>query len=111
MERGLGSPDTSSAAWCSSSASRLRMNQWLSFTSTRVAPAARAPSTAAFASAVMSRRNRPYSRSEEHTSELQSLAYLVCRLLLEKKNTLVVAIQQPLYRPDRPHAEVMVHDI
>src|SRR5205823_14005698 len=28
---------------------------------------------------------RRYSRSEEHTSELQSLAYLVCRLLLEKK--------------------------
>src|SRR5205823_13543248 len=27
-------------------------------------------------------------RSEEHTSELQSLAYLVCRLLLEKKKTL-----------------------
>src|SRR2546425_8989496 len=26
-----------------------------------------------------------FSRSEEHTSELQSLAYLVCRLLLEKK--------------------------
>src|SRR3989441_13278889 len=25
------------------------------------------------------------TRSEEHTSELQSLAYLVCRLLLEKK--------------------------
>src|SRR2546425_2498492 len=30
------------------------------------------------------RRQRP-QRSEEHTSELQSLAYLVCRLLLEKK--------------------------
>src|SRR2546425_2036044 len=33
-------------------------------------------------------RSRPVSsmgRSEEHTSELQSLAYLVCRLLLEKK--------------------------
>src|SRR5205823_14763802 len=29
----------------------------------------------------------PWPRSEEHTSELQSLAYLVCRLLLEKKNT------------------------
>src|SRR2546425_7951849 len=29
-------------------------------------------------------------RSEEHTSELQSLAYLVCRLLLEKKNNHVV---------------------
>src|SRR3989441_6374482 len=27
----------------------------------------------------------PGLRSEEHTSELQSLAYLVCRLLLEKK--------------------------
>src|SRR2546425_1895256 len=27
----------------------------------------------------------PNLRSEEHTSELQSLAYLVCRLLLEKK--------------------------
>src|SRR5205823_14791494 len=35
------------------------------------------------------RRNRSglgrRARSEEHTSELQSLAYLVCRLLLEKK--------------------------
>src|SRR2546425_7009316 len=29
----------------------------------------------------------PGRRSEEHTSELQSLAYLVCRLLLEKKKT------------------------
>src|SRR2546425_5699999 len=28
---------------------------------------------------------RDEQRSEEHTSELQSLAYLVCRLLLEKK--------------------------
>src|SRR5262245_63101768 len=27
----------------------------------------------------------PYERSEEHTSELQSLRHLVCRLLLEKK--------------------------
>src|SRR2546425_7822862 len=34
------------------------------------------------------RREHPAAapaRSEEHTSELQSLAYLVCRLLLEKK--------------------------
>src|SRR2546425_5803215 len=34
-------------------------------------------------------------RSEEHTSELQSLAYLVCRLLLEKKkkktNTITIS--------------------
>src|SRR5205823_8299424 len=31
-------------------------------------------------------RSTQVLRSEEHTSELQSLAYLVCRLLLEKKN-------------------------
>src|SRR3712207_8229152 len=31
-------------------------------------------------------RQRPPVRSEEHTSELQSRQYLVCRLLLEKKN-------------------------
>src|SRR5205823_14767876 len=30
-------------------------------------------------------RSPALQRSEEHTSELQSLAYLVCRLLLEKK--------------------------
>src|SRR4029079_19839281 len=36
-------------------------------------------------------------RSEEHTSELQSLAYLVCRLLLEKKkkNKQINITQQP----------------
>src|SRR2546425_3618176 len=32
-----------------------------------------------------SRSKEKDKRSEEHTSELQSLAYLVCRLLLEKK--------------------------
>src|SRR5262249_57013135 len=32
--------------------------------------------------------NCPPMRSEEHTSELQSLTNLVCRLLLEKKNIL-----------------------
>src|SRR3989441_8364542 len=30
------------------------------------------------------------TRSEEHTSELQSLAYLVCRLLLEKKKNHII---------------------
>src|SRR2546430_2977413 len=33
------------------------------------------------------RRRFPGGRSEEHTSELQSQSNLVCRLLLEKKNT------------------------
>src|SRR5229473_4444532 len=37
----------------------------------------------------------PASRSEEHTSELQSLAYLVCRLLLEKKNKPERAVSGP----------------
>src|SRR5687767_15464812 len=35
--------------------------------------------------------NHYHARSEEHTSELQSLAYLVCRLLLEKKKKNIIA--------------------
>src|SRR5205823_11081336 len=50
-----------------------------SFTGTQATPRR---GTAACAKATTSGRRR---RSEEHTSELQSLAYLVCRLLLEKK--------------------------
>src|SRR3712207_8593779 len=34
---------------------------------------------------------REVGRSEEHTSELQSRQYLVCRLLLEKKKTILKA--------------------
>src|SRR2546425_5136674 len=41
-------------------------------------------------------------RSEEHTSELQSLAYLVCRLLLEKKKTKSNTPSSALNRPRRP---------
>src|SRR5436189_1966486 len=33
-------------------------------------------------------------RSEEHTSELQSPMYLVCRLLLEKKNTITLQVNK-----------------
>src|SRR5437763_11390718 len=48
-------------------------------------------------------------RSEEHTSELQSPMYLVCRLLLEKKNGLLRAVERvtgdvPLVY-DRAYAE------
>src|ERR1035437_10480519 len=39
-------------------------------------------------------------RSEEHTSELQSRQYLVCRLLLEKKET---THKPGAPRPDAPH--------
>src|SRR2546425_3407268 len=37
------------------------------------------------------------TRSEEHTSELQSLAYLVCRLLLEKKKKIKTATSCEIY--------------
>src|SRR5205823_4502849 len=43
----------------------------------------------AAAAKALCRFHHARNRSEEHTSELQSLAYLVCRLLLEKKNRLV----------------------
>src|SRR5205809_5834532 len=38
---------------------------------------------------------RSYSRSEEHTSELQSRLHLVCRLLLEKKKIYATLIPIP----------------
>src|SRR3712207_7682160 len=37
-------------------------------------------------------RDETFCRSEEHTSELQSRQYLVCRLLLEKKKDIKVII-------------------
>src|SRR2546425_1408379 len=40
------------------------------------------------------------TRSEEHTSELQSLAYLVCRLLLEKKKKTVIRDTSACRAPD-----------
>src|SRR5205823_11949680 len=43
------------------------------------------PTTSAAAAPSCSAATSSATRSEEHTSELQSLAYLVCRLLLEKK--------------------------
>src|SRR6266404_7286399 len=41
------------------------------------------------------------ARSEEHTSELQSLAYLVCRLLLEKKKKffLIFFLNKSIIKP------------
>src|SRR2546425_5139986 len=44
---------------------------------------------------IASQRDLGDSRSEEHTSELQSLAYLVCRLLLEKKKARLTPIPTP----------------
>src|SRR2546425_5858045 len=44
-----------------------------------------------FAATVAAEQAAREARSEEHTSELQSLAYLVCRLLLEKKKRVGLA--------------------
>src|SRR5438876_7878668 len=41
-------------------------------------------------------RSEAVLRSEEHTSELQSPVHLVCRLLLEKKNTATAALARTL---------------
>src|SRR3712207_7201712 len=45
------------------------------------------------------RRDAPAVRSEEHTSELQSRQYLVCRLLLEKKKTSSLSHISPSLSP------------
>src|SRR2546425_4044504 len=46
-------------------------------------------------------------RSEEHTSELQSLAYLVCRLLLEKKKQTDTRASRPSNLIDATRHELM----
>src|SRR2546430_12311157 len=46
-----------------------------------------------------------FSRSEEHTSELQSQSNLVCRLLLEKKKQTVTLIR-PLHSSNRLHGYI-----
>src|SRR5205809_4126334 len=44
-------------------------------------------------------------RSEEHTSELQSRLHLVCRLLLEKKKTMLI-LTEPIARGPRARSRV-----
>src|SRR2546425_8558551 len=46
------------------------------------------------------------ARSEEHTSELQSLAYLVCRLLLEKKKKQARTQRRTLTTYTQAHARL-----
>src|SRR3712207_8870338 len=73
--------------WASSSTAHPAGSRWWG-TGTRTAPTPsgcstrpRRPGPCATATA----RGTPTRRSEEHTSELQSRQYLVCRLLLDKK--------------------------
>src|SRR5258707_4572053 len=58
-------------------------------------------STKAFTSQLAAPRARPRCtarRSEEHTSELQSRQYLVCRLLLEKKKQYMMSMHTETHR-------------
>src|SRR2546430_6591237 len=65
------------------------------------------------------RRLRTRSRSEEHTSELQSQSNLVCRLLLEKKKNIhttqfsisTLLNHYPIKRTYGPHYYARSHDI
>src|SRR5258705_9842712 len=52
---------------------------------------------------VLQRNTNTLIRSEEHTSELQSLRHLVCRLLLEKKKKQKQKISRHEFIPDRRH--------
>src|SRR3712207_8773391 len=54
-------------------------------TTVRHEPQLATPLNHPVAAAPAERSALPWTRSEEHTSELQSRQYLVCRLLLEKK--------------------------
>src|SRR2546425_8667254 len=65
----------------------------------------RAPAVICSQSVSRRHRNAPHLRSEEHTSELQSLAYLVCRLLLEKKKERHPRTL-PTAPPQRAHARL-----
>src|SRR5258707_7400447 len=64
--------------------------------------------TAGCAGAPHSQR-RVADRSEEHTSELQSRQYLVCRLLLEKKNNHYCNQRDQIHAPIKEAAR-RVHD-
>src|SRR2546425_6824401 len=79
------------------SAAASQRRHWISYTkaiaSMTCRPEARILSPAARTAEILSEG----WRSEEHTSELQSLAYLVCRLLLEKKK---LAYSLPRRSPD-----------
>src|SRR5687767_8853514 len=85
--------DTPSTASPAGTANRLRTDtSWLRAEAPRVRPARTpmsgresTPSNPAKYPGARDRQKPKTARSEEHTSELQSLAYLVCRLLLEKK--------------------------
>src|SRR5437762_8513440 len=59
----------------------------------------------AIAEAIVTTAIRRCTRSEEHTSELQSPMYLVCRLLLEKKKKIaLISLLQHVFGAISPHS-------
>src|SRR5438552_13061818 len=77
----------------------LSLHAALPISSTMTRPVRSPPSASRSRRIGIARRSWPVrlsaSRSEEHTSELQSPDHLVCRLLLEKKNNELVQEQLP----------------
>src|SRR6202161_4339588 len=63
--------------------------------------------SAAFRSRRVRTASWPRSRSEEHTSELQSPRYLVCRLLLEKKK--ISRYRAPAKRSSNNNRQELMH--
>src|ERR1039458_10853282 len=68
------------------------------------------PSTARWTTRHSLRRSWP-TRSEEHTSELQSLRHLVCRLLLEKKKIQQTPKLKTKTKPSENMTSVQVNNI
>src|SRR5437879_7336149 len=83
---GATAKPSASSTWCSASASSLSRNAFMAtlIKGRRIASES-APSPEQGEVLRLEPTDDLASRSEEHTSELQSPMYLVCRLLLEKK--------------------------
>src|SRR3712207_7520471 len=64
---------------------------WICFFRSEISSCARCTACWVFGSTTMPELRHTFTRSEEHTSELQSRQYLVCRLLLEKKKRSMIA--------------------
>src|SRR5438552_7798218 len=73
---------------------------------TPMTPPTPVSTTASVRNCQMTSRRRAPMRSEEHTSELQSPDHLVCRLLLEKKNTIVILADFEALHPARLVARI-----
>src|SRR3712207_6975298 len=83
-----------SSSFCLPCSRKQYTNTWL--------PMEPATTTSAARELYARRASTPSPRSEEHTSELQSRQYLVCRLLLEKKKQ--IHTEPVPYRPTTPRS-------